>query len=159
MYVYEPAILHWLKKKARESRAREDGDRTIFRVTLPAKLFLLSGVLVLIFVEILMFSMPDDTPLWQELALVPIILLLLLCGSGSIILDSTGVSKRNLLGLRRTIPWHDVRTLDLVARRQLAYVGTGTRPRMEFTAYHVDLPRFVEEVRRRVPGVNFTSDL
>ena len=159
MYVYEPVIMAWLKRKAREGRAREHGDRTIFRVTLPAKLLMLTGVLALIFAEIMMFSVPDDTPLWQDLVLVPILLFLLLCGSGSIILDSTGVSKRNLLGIRRTIPWHDVRTLDLIARKQVAYVGRGTGLRMEFTAYHVDLQRFVEEVRRRVPGVTFKSDL
>lgn len=157
MYGAELAILDWLKKRAREGRAREDGDRTIFRVTLPAKLFLASAILVLMLIQVLVFLSPD-TPAWQRVLLLPILLFLLLCGSGSIILDATGVSKRNFLGIRRTIPWHDVRTLDLVARRQLAYVGRGTGLRMEFTAFHVDLRRFVEEVRRRVPGVNFTSD-
>ena len=159
MYVYEPAILHWLKKKAREGRAREDGDRIIFRVPLPAQFFLLGGALVLIFVEILMFSMPNDTPVWQELVLVPILLLMLWCGPRSVILDATGISNRNLLGFRRRIPWHDVRTLHLATRKQNARVGTGTALHIGFTAFHMDLPRFVEEVRRRVPGVNFTSDL
>ena len=158
MYGAELAILDWLKKKAREGRAREDGDRTIFRVPLPAQFFLLSGVLVLIFVEILMFSVPD-TPLWQEMVLVPILLFLLWCGPRSVILDATGISNRNFLGIRRMIPWHDVRTLHLATRKQNARVGTGTALRIDFTAFHVDLPRFVEEVRRRVPGVNFTSDL
>lgn len=154
----ELVILNWLKQKAREGRAREDGDRTIFTVPLPAQFFLLSGVLVLIFVEILMFSIPD-TPLWQEMLLVPILLLMLWFGPRSVILDATGISNRNFLGIRRLIPWHDVRTLHLATRKQNARVGTGTALRIDFTAFHVDLPRFVEEVRRRVPGVNFTSDL
>lgn len=154
----ELVILNWLKQKAREGRAREDGDRTIFTVPLPAQFFLLSGVLVLIFVEILMFSMPD-TPLWQETVLVPILLFMLWFGPRSVILDATGISNRNFLGIRRMIPWHDVRTLHLATRKQNARVGTGTALRIDFTAFHVDLPRFVEEVRRRVPGANFTSDL
>ena len=158
MFGAELAILDWLKKKAREGRAREDGDRTIFRVPWPAQFFLLSGALVLIFVEILMFSVPD-TPLWQKMALVPIVVFFLWCGPRSVILDAAGISNRNFLGFRRMIPWHDVHTLHLATRKQNARVGTGTALHIDFSAFHVDLPRFVEEVRRRVPGVNFTSDL
>ncbi len=154
----ELIIVHCLRKKAREGRAREDGDRIIFFVPLPARLFMASGVSVLIFMDLLASSV-SDVPRWQQIALLPIIFFLLWHWPGSIVLDSAGISKRNFLGVRRMIPWHDVRTLDLAARKQQAYIGKGSGLRMAFTAFHVDLQRFVEEIRRRAPGVNFTSDL
>jgi len=156
--VGELVILNWLKQKAREGRAREDGDRIIFYVPLLARLFMACGAFVLIVVEIVTASFPD-VPLWQKIALLPIIFLFLWHWPNSVIIDSAGISKRNFLGIPRTIPWHDVRTLDLAARKQQAHVGEGTGPRIAFTAFHVDLRRFVEEIRRRAPGVNLTSDL
>jgi hypothetical protein len=156
--VGELVILNWLKQKAREGRAREDGDRIIFYVPLPAWLFMAGGTFVLIVVEIVTSSVPG-VPRWQEFALPPIIFLFLWHWPNAVILSSTGISKRNFLGIPRTIPWHDVRTLDLAARKQQAHVGEGTGLRIAFTAFHVDLQRFVEEIRRRAPGVNFTSDL
>jgi hypothetical protein len=156
--VGELVIVEWLKKKAREGRARKDGDRIIFFVPLPARLLMASGVFVLIVVDVLTSSAPD-VPLWQQIALLPIIFLLLWHWPSSVIVDSNGISKRNFLGIPRTIPWHDVRTLDLAARKQQAHVGKGTGIRIAFTAFHVDLRQFVEEIRRRAPGVNFTSDL
>jgi hypothetical protein len=156
--VGELVIVEWLKKKAREGHARQDGDRIIFFVPLPARLIMAGGVSVLIIVDILASSV-SDVPRWQQIALLPIIFFLLWQWPSSVILDSTGISKRNFLGIPRTIPWHDVRTLDLAARKQQAHVGQGTGPRIAFTAFHVDLRRFVEEIRRRAPGVNSTSDL
>ena len=52
-----------------------------------------------------------------------------------------------------------MRTLDLAARKQEAYVGGTSRFRIAFLAFHVDLLRFVGEVRQRAPAAEFTSDL
>lgn len=154
----ELIILNWFRRRAREGRAREDGDRVVFAVTPPARLFFGGVALVSLIAEVAVLPLPE-IPLWGKIAVTPIVLLALWQWPSAVVVDSSGVSRRNVLGVRRTLAWNDVRALDLAARRQEAHVVGTSKFRIAFTAFHIDLLRFVEEVRRRAPSVKVTSDL
>jgi len=151
-------LLNWFRRKAREDRAREDGDRVIFPVALPARIFFGGGALMFVVASIVAWFAPE-VPLWQKLAAIPITILALWLWPSRIVVDSSGVSKRNVLGIRRALLWEEVRTLDLAARRHQAHVGGEGKLRIAFTPLHVDLYRFVEEIRHRAPAADFMSDL
>jgi hypothetical protein len=154
----ELAILHWFRKKAQAGHAREDGLRLIFPVTMPARLFFGGGALLLITVQAIAIGFPD-VPWWQKVVGIPVAILAITRWPRRIVLNSTGVFGPNSLGLRKTLRWDEVRALDLAARRHEASIGDSAGARIRFSAFHEDLPRFVKEVRRRSPHLEFTSDL
>jgi len=62
--VFELPLLNWFRKKARECPAREDGNRLIFPVTMPARIFFGPGALLMVTAQIAAFFILG-IPLWE----------------------------------------------------------------------------------------------
>jgi len=70
--VGEVAIVNWFRRKAREGHAREDGERVVFPVVLPARLFFGGATLMVLIAQAIVLPLPD-VPVWEKVAFMPII--------------------------------------------------------------------------------------
>jgi hypothetical protein len=138
-------LLSWFRALASEAHAKQRGDRLIFPVVIPAKIFFAlsaaifgSGAVVL--------SVASGHSVWVRLGLIILAIWLFSYWPWTVVLDRDGIFKRNYFGVKSMIPWSQVARL-VYRERYEDYVAVGHEGAIIwFSSFHADPARFEAEV-------------
>jgi len=138
-------LLSWFRAAASKAHANQRGDRLVFPVVLPAKMFFALGAAIFGSVAVAL-SVASGHSAWVRLCLVILGIWLFSYWPWTVALDREGISKRSYFGVRRLIPWSEVARL-LYRERYEDYVAVSRGGAiMWFSSFHVDPARFEAEV-------------
>jgi len=151
-------LVSWFREAASKTRAKQRGDRLIFAVVMPAKIYHASRAAILGSAAGVLAVAPGHS-IWVRMALALVVIWIFSYWPWTIALNRDGISKRNYFGVKRKILWSELERL--VYREELEdYLVIGRDGgQIWFSPFHVDPARFEEEVLKNslVKNVEITN--
>jgi hypothetical protein len=138
-------LLSWFRDAASRARAKQLGDRLIFPVVMPARIFWALGAAIYGSVAAVLLLASEHSA-WIQLCLLIFAIWIFSYWPWTVTLDRNGISKRNYFGMKKLLRWSEVIRLRYRERFE-DYVAVSREGRIIwFSSFHVDPARFEAEV-------------
>jgi hypothetical protein len=138
-------LLSWFRYAASKAHAKQLGDRLIFPVVMPARIFWALGAAIYSAAAAALILASAHSA-WIQLCLLIFAIWIFSYWPWTVTLDRDGISKRNYFGVKKLVLWSEVVRL-LYRERFEDYVAVSRGGGIIwFSSFHVDPVRFEAEV-------------
>lgn len=138
-------LASWFRDAASKGRAKQRGDRLIFPVVIPARIFCALRAIIFGSVALVLAAAPGHSA-WIRIGLVLVVIWLFSYWPWTVALHRDGICKRNYFGFKRLILWSAVVRLIYRERWEDYLAVSRDGGKIWFSSYHVDPARFEAEV-------------